>query len=778
MNVRALLRGIFGRSSSPSGEKPPCDPPAGAGCSALKGTVRAAWMMLAGVGLALVLAACVSAFADRRQTLADASERTILLADHMAAEISQEVGQDMAGLADRLAQWPPAANDAPDAAEDRLRVALAAIPQARFLAVQDGQGRHVHAVSSREGSPPLHSPPSGHSPGSAEPREGMWSVAGREILVISRNLPPPGGGRIVLGVAPHWHMHQFGRAGAAPPVQALLLVPQGVIAAHLSTSAHALPADLGGRLVLPSPSAPSSPTAAGHGPLEGRWQIERRTILPGNIDLVIALDREAALAGWRARTSRMAAWMALPLLLLVALGLAAPPLLRRRIAPAPCPPVASSSPPPLHDRSRELRIVALEDGFLAGLREHDAETELQEKLSQAHRMETIGQLAGGIAHDVNNLLTVILGNLELLLLRAEDRQRGQPDPSPDLDSTLAEAALRAGESASQLMHRLVGFSRRQKPQAQALHLEALLKGLQPLLRRALSEQIGLRLHWPADLWRISAPSSDLESALLNLALNAQDAMPGGGRLTIQAANVAVDRIYAAVAGLQRTGDFVMLCVADTGTGMAKDVLDHAADPFFTTKAPDKGSGLGLAMVYAFAQQNGGHVLIDSEPGTGTAVRLYLPRAALPTVAADRPPPASPETDLEPGHENLLLVEDNDQVRSHAEDLLARLGYHMRSAANGPAALAILAEGFRPDLLITDVILPGGITGRDVAEQAQSRLPGLRVLFTSGYPGGVLIENGRLPPGVDLLAKPFRRSELAARVRAHLDAAGKEESSFS
>lgn len=415
----------------------------------------------------------------------------------------------------------------------------------------------------------------------------------------------------------------------------------------------------------------------------------------------------------------------------------------------------------------EILFIPLAEGAVVCLRDVPDRHDLEERLRQAQKLETVGQLAGGIAHDVNNLLTVILGNLEMLALRADDRRSGTPIADPDLDTTLAEAALRAGESASQLMHRLLSFSRRQPQRPQTVRVEALLQDLQPMLRRTLNSQVILSIHWLPGLWAVSVPPSELESALLNLTINAQDAMPGGGGLTIQAENVVVDRVYAAVAGLERTGDYVMLCVADTGTGMAKEVLDHASDPFFTTKAPGKGTGLGLAMVFGFASQNGGHVLIDSEPGAGTAVRLYLPRADQNTALA-RPAPLPEPLGVVGGSESLLLVEDNDQVRQHTEAMLTGLGYHLQVAANGPAALALLDSGFRPDLLIADVILPGSITGRQVAEQAQRRLPGLKVLFISGYPGSVLLENGRLPPGMDLLDKPFRRSELARRVRAQLD----------
>lgn len=415
----------------------------------------------------------------------------------------------------------------------------------------------------------------------------------------------------------------------------------------------------------------------------------------------------------------------------------------------------------------EVRANTFAGGLIVYFRDVTIQWETEEKLHQVQRLETVGQLAGGVAHDVNNLLTVILGNLELLAMRAEDRLAGIADAEEDrrFDVTLAEAGVRAGDSASQLMHRLLAFSRRQSVAPEVVAVGDLLRSLQPLMRRTMSEQVSLRMHWPAGLWHVLVDQAELESAILNLSINAQDAMPGGGALTIEASNVEVDPVYAAGAGLDRIGDTVMISVADTGTGMPKDVMARAFDPFFTTKAPGKGTGLGLSMVSGFVRQSGGQVLIDSEPGQGAVVRIYLPRALPPEPAA----PTVARTGAARGSESILLVEDNDLVRAHTEAMLRGLGYQVAAVADGPAAQRVLADGLRPDLLVTDVIMPGGLTGRDVAEAAQRSVAGLRVLFISGYSGDVLMENGRLPPGVDLLAKPFRRSDLAARVRAQLDA---------
>jgi nitrogen-specific signal transduction histidine kinase len=411
----------------------------------------------------------------------------------------------------------------------------------------------------------------------------------------------------------------------------------------------------------------------------------------------------------------------------------------------------------------EVRGYPFSGGITVYFRDITVQRETVDKLRQSQKLEAIGQLTGGIAHDVNNLLTVIMGNLELLSMRAEERGADNPEEA-ELDLTLSEAGLRAGESASQLMHRLLAFSRQQPLSPQVVGIAELLNSLEPMMRRTLGEQMTLQMNLPERLWNALVDPSELESAILNLAINAKDAMPNGGTLTIEAGNVAIDRVYATVAGLDRTGDFIMISVGDTGTGMTREVLARAFDPFFTTKGAGKGTGLGLSMVYGFARQSGGHVLIDSEVGHGTIVRIYLPR----TIGSQT---AVTETrgGIEGGNELILLVEDNDLVRAHTEAMLRGLGYAVVAAGDGNAARQVLEGGLQPQLLLTDVILPGGMTGRDVADLAARKVPGLRVLFTSGYSGTILSQNGRLTPGVELLGKPFRRSELASRIRIQLAA---------
>ncbi len=406
----------------------------------------------------------------------------------------------------------------------------------------------------------------------------------------------------------------------------------------------------------------------------------------------------------------------------------------------------------------ETRCYPFEGGLTVYFRDVTAQRETEERLRQSQKLEALGQLTGGIAHDVNNLLTVMLGNFEMLATNAEER--GEPDGS---DHELAEAGLRAGASASQLMRRLLAFSRRQPLSPQVVDIAALLSSLDPLLRRTIGETVSLYIAAEPGLWLVLVDPAELENAILNLALNARDAMPGGGQLAIEAANVAIDRVYAAVSGLDRTGDYIMISVADSGIGMAREVQGRAFEPFFTTKQPGKGTGLGLSMVYGFVKQSGGHVMIDSEIGQGTILRLYLPRTTAQAAEVEIPG----AWQVHGGSQTILLVEDNDMVRGHTEAMLRGLGYCVLAAADGAEALLLLQEGVRPDLLLTDVVLPGGMTGREVADSAAAVIPGLRVLFTSGYSGNVLLEGGRISPGVELISKPFRRSELAARVRTQL-----------
>ena len=383
---------------------------------------------------------------------------------------------------------------------------------------------------------------------------------------------------------------------------------------------------------------------------------------------------------------------------------------------------------------------------------------LEGKLRQAQRMEAVGQLTGGIAHDFNNLLTVILGNAEMLVdsLHGDEALRG-----------LAGAVVSASERGAELTRRLLAFSRRQALDPKTVDVNQLLASLVQMLRRTLGGEVELVIMAAPGLWNALIDPPQLENAVLNLCLNARDAMPGGGRVVIETENVTFDRESARIAELL-PGEYVMVAVTDTGTGMPPEVLAQAFEPFFTTKEVGAGSGLGLSMVYGFVKQSNGHVKIYSEMGHGTSVKMYIPRAEAPGA---RSTPAPEAERLPGGTEHILLAEDDPLVRAHAVRQLRELGYRITVAADGAEALAALQERApgEVDLLFTDVVMPGGMNGRELAEEAVRLHPGLPVLFTSGYTENAIMQQGRLEPGVMLLQKPYRRRELAAKIRQALEA---------
>ncbi|MEX1198243.1 MAG: ATP-binding protein [Pseudohongiellaceae bacterium] len=397
------------------------------------------------------------------------------------------------------------------------------------------------------------------------------------------------------------------------------------------------------------------------------------------------------------------------------------------------------------DRSRELEAEVAQ------------RREIEARLAQAQKMKAVGQLTAGIAHDFNNLLTVVLGNLEALHEQLADR--------PAL-ARLAEQASAAGWRGATTTRRLLAFSRQQPLHPQPLDVPHLLQGMAGLMRQSLGETIGLTIESTADPWRCMADPAELETALLNLALNARDAMPNGGTLTIKLANVAIDDDGPTENEGLQPGQYVVLAVNDTGTGMTPETLEHVFEPFFTTKAVDNGSGLGLSMVHGFVHQSGGHVAIDSEPGAGTTVRLYLPRAAgeasTPEVCAPR---AAAVSD---GSKRILVVEDNDLVRQHVTSQLESLGYAVVAVPDAQAALAALQHDGEFDLLFSDVVMPGGMSGFDLAEAVQRSRPGLPVLLTSGYTEKDDLMGEGPTAQFELLRKPYRRHQLAERVRAALE----------
>ncbi len=417
-----------------------------------------------------------------------------------------------------------------------------------------------------------------------------------------------------------------------------------------------------------------------------------------------------------------------------------------------------------------LFILAVVTGRRAQ-REHDALEQLREEarrresteaaLRQSQKMEAVGRLTGGIAHDFNNLLTAIGGSIETLA-------RFVP-PGEARAQRYAVLGREAVQRATTLTHRLLAFARQQPLDPRTLDMNVLVAGMSDLLRRSLGEDVEVETVLAGGLWRTRADLSQLENALLNLAVNARDAMPSGGKLTIETANTHLDAAYAAGNEEVTPGQYVMLAVTDTGTGMPPDIVARAFEPFFTTKPPGKGTGLGLSMIYGFAKQSGGHIKIYSEQGHGTTIKLYLPRVM---AEAEQPVAAAPATSPPAGEgETILVVEDNEAVRQFSIDSLEELGYRVIWAADATEALRLVKASPEISLLFTDVVLPGGMNGRRLAGEAQRLRPGLPVLFTTGYTANAIIHSGMLDPGVQLLPKPFSAAELAAKLRSVLTAKG-------
>lgn len=378
-------------------------------------------------------------------------------------------------------------------------------------------------------------------------------------------------------------------------------------------------------------------------------------------------------------------------------------------------------------------------------------------LLQAQKMEAVGKLTGGVAHDFNNVLQIIGGNLQLL----DSTLASQPESHRRLRTALT-AVGRGARLASQLL----SFGRRQPLEPRVLNLGRLLRGMDELLRHALGERVEIETVIAGGLWNACVDPHHLENVILNLAINARDAMRGDGRLTIEAGNAMLDDAYAATHVEVSAGQYVMLAVSDTGCGMAASVVERAFDPFFSTKPEGEGTGLGLSMAYGFVKQSGGHIKIYSEPGLGSAVKVYLPRSVQVETYAPTPTPGQA---VAGGSETILVVEDDEGVRVTVVDILNELGYQVLKASDARSALVVLQSGMRIDLLFTDVVMPGPLTSTELARQATELMPGLAVLFTSGYTENAIVHGGRLDPGVHLLSKPYRREDLARKVRQMLAA---------
>ncbi|MBP2159092.1 MULTISPECIES: PAS domain S-box protein [Asticcacaulis] len=429
--------------------------------------------------------------------------------------------------------------------------------------------------------------------------------------------------------------------------------------------------------------------------------------------------------------------------------------------------------PNLDRRYYEMKFNALRDteGRLIGayqfvydvtarLRDEARLAEAEEQLRQAQKMEAVGQLTGGIAHDFNNMLAVVSGSLELLDRRTRpDEQRSK---------TLISAALEASRRAGNLTQRLLAFSRRQPLRPEIIDPNKLVLGMSELFRHSLGTDIRLETILAGGIWRIFADANQLESVLLNLAVNSRDAMPGGGRLTIETLNASLDQRYVATEAGVTAGQYVMIAVTDTGSGMPADVIAKAFDPFFTTKEVGKGTGLGLSQVYGFVKQSGGHIKIYSEPSQGTTVKIYLPRYAgnLEETADSEAHEGLPTAE---DRELILVVDDEDLVRQFSVAALRDLDYRVLEASNAKTALALLIERPDIDLLFTDIVMPE-MNGRQLVDIARERRPDLPVMYTTGYTRNAIVHNGVLDTGVELIGKPFTLEELATRIRAVLDKA--------
>ncbi len=403
------------------------------------------------------------------------------------------------------------------------------------------------------------------------------------------------------------------------------------------------------------------------------------------------------------------------------------------------------------------RTAELTESNTRLLMEMERREDSENQLRQVQKLEAIGQLTGGIAHDFNNMLAAILGGLQLI-------KRRLPEIDPVV-LNIIEGVIDSTNRAAQLTRRLLAFARQQALSPQPADVNKLIVGMSELLRRSMPELVSMETVLAAGLWRVHVDANQLENAILNLAVNARDAMPEGGKLTIESANAYLDEAYADEHPEVSAGQYVLIALTDTGRGMTEEVSARAFDPFFTTKQDGQGTGLGLSQVHGFMKQSGGHVKIYSEPGAGTSVKLYLPRYTGPEhVVQD--PPAAAEPRAAASSELILVVEDDDRVRAMTLGLLGELGHPTLEADGAVAALRLLDAHPEVKLLFTDVVMPG-LNGRKLVDEARQRRPDLKVLFTTGYTRNAVVHNGILDPGVYLLGKPFTLEELAHMIEVVL-----------
>jgi signal transduction histidine kinase/ActR/RegA family two-component response regulator len=377
---------------------------------------------------------------------------------------------------------------------------------------------------------------------------------------------------------------------------------------------------------------------------------------------------------------------------------------------------------------------------------------------QAQKMEAVGRLAGGLAHDINNYVTAITSQCELVRMKAE------PRTAEKMDLVIATAG-----KITALIRRLLAFSKQQPVDPQVIDLNEVVEGLRGMIRRLVGEDLQLETFLAGDLWPVRIDPSQVEQIIVNLLVNAREASPRGGKVTLETANVVLDREYLKNNPVVKPGEYLLLAVSDSGTGMPPEVRDRVFEPFFTTKEGTEARGLGLATVYGIVQQNGGHVAVYSEVGQGTTFRIYLPRST-EERSAPAPPLTSAEVPLEGGAETILLIEDNDELRGAARGILEALGYRVAAAANGTEALATFERiGGLVDLVLCDVVMPG-MSGQEIVERIRAKSPGTRVLFMSGYTDNVVLRHGILEGEFEFLEKPFSADRLAAKIRQVLEAA--------
>jgi signal transduction histidine kinase/ActR/RegA family two-component response regulator len=444
--------------------------------------------------------------------------------------------------------------------------------------------------------------------------------------------------------------------------------------------------------------------------IDGRTKITAFHALPSPGMLVaVSLDRDAELTGWRSDLAVQGGLLAAELMVLMAATLMIMRLLK----------------------ARQLA---------------------ERQLIQSQKMEGLGQLTGGVAHDFNNLLTVISLNLDELADRT--------DIDPEARE-MAQAALKAADRGADLVRSLLAFARKQPLRPRVIDVNEIARDTDHLLQRTLGDQVELVTILGNEVWPVSVDPAQLQAALVNLAVNARDAMPRGGKLTLETSNISLDEHYAKQNADVRPGDYALVAVSDTGSGIPAVMLDHVFEPFFTTKEVGKGTGLGLSMIYGFVKQSSGHIKIYSEVGQGTTVKLYLPRSAAIVESVE---PAAVIESKPPCGEAILVVEDDLMVREFVVRQLERLGYLTFAAGNGTEALAVIDRGEPIHLMLTDVMMPGGMTGKQLALEAERRRPGLKVLYMSGYTENAILHHGRLDPDVALLSKPFRAADLERVVR--------------